>query len=236
METIVCYKADSGREVWTQQIESRFEDSLGGPGPRATPTLAGDAMFVMGASGPLIRPDPRSGDIIWTQDLREVADREPPIWGFCSSPLVIDSLVIVHAGGKGDKGTLAFDIETGHLRWSAAAGDHSYSSPQSCTIAGADLVLMLTNTGINLLDPQTGQEQLNYEWKHEGYRSLQPQVVDANSILLPTGMGAGTRRIRILKDGDGWSAEAMWTSLHLKPDFNDFVVSQGYAYISSHYV
>ena len=27
METTVCYSADSGNEVWKQQIESRFEDS-----------------------------------------------------------------------------------------------------------------------------------------------------------------------------------------------------------------
>ena len=230
METTVCYSADSGKEIWTQQIESRFEDSLGGPGPRGTPTLAGGGLFVMGASGHLLRLDPRTGDVVWQTDLRKVAMRDPPMWGFCSSPLVTNSLVIVHAGGAGDKGTLAFDVATGELKWSTASGDHSYSSPQLSTVGGEPHVLMLTNNGIELLDPQTGKLRLNYEWKHNGYRDLQPQVINGDSILLPTGMGSGTRCIRVVKNGDQYSAEELWTSRDLKPDFNDFVVFEDHAY------
>jgi outer membrane protein assembly factor BamB len=138
--------------------------------------------------------------------------------------------VIVHAGGEGDKGTLAFDVETGELSWAAAAGDHSYSSPQLSAIADEDFVLMLTNSGLNLLDPQTGAERLFYEWRYQGYRILQPQVVDGDSILLPTGSGVGTRRIRISNSDGGLSVEELWTSRHLKPDFNDFVVHRDHGY------
>ena len=230
METTVCYSADSGREVWKQQIESRFEDSLGGPGPRATPTLADGGLFVMGASGHLMRLDPRTGDVVWQKDLRKVAMREPPMWGFCSSPLVTNSLVIVHAGGAGDKGTLAFDVATGELKWSMESGDHSYSSPQLSNVGGEPLVLMLTNNGIELLDPQSGKLCLNYEWKHNGYRDLQPQVINGDSILLPTGTGTGTRCIRVVKNGEQYSAKELWTSGDLKPDFNDFVVFEDHAY------
>ncbi|MEZ6034785.1 MAG: PQQ-binding-like beta-propeller repeat protein [Planctomycetaceae bacterium] len=230
MESVVCYAADSGREIWTQQIESRFDDPLGGPGPRATPTLADNGLFVLGASGQLMRLDPTSGDVVWQVDLREIAERKPPMWGFCSSPLVTNGMVIVHAGGGGNKGTLAFDIATGELKWSAASGDHSYSSPQLNDIEGVPCVLMLTNRGVELLDPLTGNIRLNYEWKHDGYRDLQPQLINGNSILLPTGMGSGTRCIRVGKAGEQLSAEEVWTSRDLKPDFNDFVVFEGNAY------
>ena len=101
----------------------------------------------MGASGHLMRLDPRTGDVVWQQELRKVAMREPPMWGFCSSPLVTNSLVIVHAGGAGDKGILAFDVATGELKWSMASGDHSYSSPQLGNVGGEPMVLMLTNNG-----------------------------------------------------------------------------------------
>jgi len=230
METVVCYAADSGLEVWTRQIESRLEDPLGGPGPRATPTLADGALYVTFAKGLVMRLDAANGDVVWTAEMREIAGREPPMWGFASSPLVVGNVVIVHAGGAGDKGVLALDKDTGKLKWSVASGDHSYASPQLSTILGEPLVLMLTNAGLNLIDPASGAERLNYEWPFEGYRAQQPHAIDGDSILLPSPMGTGLRRIRLSKTGNKWSAEELWTSRDLKGDFNDFVIYQGHAY------
>lgn len=229
-EAVVCYDADSGKEYWIREVKSRLEDPLGGPGPRATPTLASGKLFAMGAEGILLCLEPRTGEVIWQNDLRKVAERSPPMWGFCSSPLVVDQLVIVHAGGAGDKGVLAFDIQSGELRWSVASADHTYSSPQLCRVAGEDFVTMVTNRGLELLDPATGSQRLDYQWQSEGYRSLQPLIVESDSILIATGMGMGTRRIRIVNAENSLATEELWTSRQLKPDFNDFVTFQGHIY------
>lgn len=230
METVVCYDAGSGREIWNHQYEARLEDPMGGPGPRATPTLAGGGLFVMGATGFLLRLDPATGSVVWQQDLKTVAGREAPMWGFSSSPLVVGSQVIVWAGGKDGKGLLAFDTGSGTLRWSAPTGDHSYASPQLSTLAGEDLVLMLANDGLTVVEPATGKVRLTYEWKFSGYRALQPTVVGDDTVLLGTPMNLGTRAVRIRKDDGVLAAEELWTSRQLKPDFSDQVTFQGYVY------
>jgi outer membrane protein assembly factor BamB len=230
METVVCYDADTGREVWNRQIQARLDDPLGGPGPRATPTLASGGLFITGATGSFLRLDPVTGEVAWKQDLRTVAGRKAPMWGFAASPLVTGSVVIVYAGGPNGKGVLAFDSATGALHWSAAAGNDSYSSPQLNTIAGEDMVLMLSDEGLVFLDPASGKERLNYEWKFKPYRALQPRLVGGDMILLPTGMNAGTRAIRVTKPNGLLAAEVLWTSRNLKPDFTDIVTHQGYAY------
>lgn len=229
-EVVVCLRADTGQEIWSQAIETRFYDPLGGPGPRATPTLAAGGLFVTGGTGAVMRLDPATGAIVWKQELQAVAGREPPMWGFSASPLVAHGAVIVYAGGAGEKGVLAFDLKDGRLRWSAAAGNDSYSSPQLNTLAGEELVLMLSNEGLRLLDPATGALRLNYEWKFSGYRALQPHVLEDDTVLLPTGMSMGTRAIRITRKGSQLAAEERWTSRNLKHDFNDFVTYQGHAY------
>ena len=200
----------------------------GGDGPRATPTIADGAVFVLGASGHLCRIDARTGQKQWEQDLRKVAKRDPPMWGFCASPIIANGRVIVHAGGKGDKGVLAFDVADGKLAWSAPSGDHAYGSPQLSSLLGKERLLMLSNVGVRVFDPSNGDVSLAYEWKHDGYRSLQPLVVD-DKIVLPTGMGKGTQCIRVSGDGE-LAAEELWTSLRLKPDFNDIVVHKGSIY------
>lgn len=230
-EAVVCYDAATGSQIWIQLIEGRFDDPLGGPGPRATPTLADGGLFVMGAMGAIMRLDPKSGDIVWQKQMKELAGRDkPPMWGYSSSPLVIDSALIVHAGGKGDKGVLALDVESGELKWSAAASEMSYSSPHPATVAGEQFVLMLTDSGVDVLEPESGDIRFAYEWNHEGYRALQPYVMNGDSIVLPTGVGAGTRRIQIESQDGILSAKELWTTRKLKPDFNDFVVFEGHAY------
>jgi outer membrane protein assembly factor BamB len=229
-EAIVCYEVATGNEVWSQQREARFDEPMGGPGPRATPTLADGAVFTASATGMLQRLKAGTGEVVWQQDFKKLAGREPPMWGFSSSPLVTQSLVIVYAGGAGDKGLMAFDAATGQARWSVPSGPESYSSPQLSKILGEDTLLMLSNDGLLLLDPATGKVRLNYAWKFDGYRALQPTVVGDDVVLLPTPMSEGTRAIRISKKGGELSAEDLWTSKHMKPDFAELIAHKGYLY------
>jgi len=199
METVVCYEAETGREVWKRELETRLDDPLGGPGPRATPTLANGGLFITGATGAFLRLNPLTGEIVWKQDLTTVAGRKMPMWGFAASPLVSGGLAIVYAGGPGDKGLLAFDAASGALRWSASSPSDSYASPQLNTILGEPFVLAFSNDGLLLLNPATGRERLKYNWNFPQYRALQPRVVGDGTILLPTAMNAGTRCIRIIR-------------------------------------
>jgi len=229
-ETVVCYEATSGKEIWAYEIDARFEESIGGPGPRATPTIAQGSLFAHGAMGDVVRLDPKTGVEVWRQNVGTIADRKPPTWGFSCSPLVMGSRVIVHAGGEGDKGTIALDVESGEVKWTAAAGDHSYVSPHRATIQGKQYVLMLTNVGLNILDPDDGSDVLDYEWKTSGYRSLQPLVINDDSIILSTGLGTGTRRIELNSVDGKLSATEVWTNPRFTPDFNDMVLFEGHVY------
>src|SRR5437867_7179483 len=169
LETVVCYDASSGREICNRQYEERLEDPMGGPGRRATPTRSNGGLFVAGATGMFLRLNPATGDVVWQKDLKEVARRDAPMWGFAGSPLVIGSNAIVWAGGTDGKGLLAFDVETGALRWSAATGDHTYASPQLNAIAGEELVLLLSNDGLVLVEPATVKVRRKYEWRFSCY-------------------------------------------------------------------
>ena len=189
METVVCYNADTGREIWKREMDTRLDDPLGGPGPRATPTLADGGLFVTGATGAFMRLNPLTGEVVWKQDLTTVAHRKVPMWGFAASPLLTGGLAIVYAGGPGDKGLLAFDAVSGALRWSAASPIDSYASPQLNTILGEPVVVMFSNDGLLLVDSATGRERLKYEWKFPQYRALQPRVIEGTNVQLAALLG-----------------------------------------------
>jgi len=229
-EAVVCYDANTGKEVWARSIESRFFEALGGLGPRATPTIADGSIYALGAEGWLWKLDAIDGAMQWQVDLRTVANRQPPMWGYSSSPLVYEGKVMVHSAGAGDKGLVAFDTATGELRWSVASSEQSYSSLQVTELLGTKQLAILTDAGVQLLNPADGSTLLDYSWSHTGYRALQPQVVGSNQLLIPTGMGRGTRLIEVAEEAGEWTGKEVWTSRDMKPDFNDLVVHNGYMY------
>jgi outer membrane protein assembly factor BamB len=229
-EAVVCYDGDTGSEVWQHTIPSRFFEALGGLGPRATPSIDGGAVYALGAEGWLVKLDASSGALLWKVDLRKAADREPPMWGFAASPCVHEGLVIIYAGGKDDKGVLAFKAEDGSLAWSAPCGEQSYGTVQTVNLSGRSMLGVLSEQGAHFYDAASGGELLAYRWPHQGYRALQPNVVDRDRLLIPTGMGTGTRLVRISEADGTLAGEEVWTSRDLKSDFNDCVVHEGFVY------
>jgi outer membrane protein assembly factor BamB len=229
-EVIACYDAATGTERWIRESPARFWESVAGAGPRATPTLSGGRLYAVGATGLVHCLDPHNGAVIWQRDLTQDAARKPPMWGFSSSPLIVDDVVVVYAGGEGEKGVLAYDVKTGEPRWSVPAGDHSYSSPQRSTVGGRDYVLMLTNTGLSAIDPADGKNAWKYDWQFDGYRAIQPLVVEESGILLGTGLGAGTRLVDLAITDAAPEIKDRWTSLEIKPNFNDYVAHDGSLY------
>lgn len=146
-ESVVCYDANTGKQVWEQSIKSRFFEALGGLGPRATPTIADGHIYAFGAEGWLVKIQAATGDLVWKTDVRQASERDVlPMWGFSSSPLVEEGLVIVHAGGQGNKGVLAFDVGQGELHWSAPAGENSYASVQVVNLLGKKYLGLLSDT------------------------------------------------------------------------------------------
>lgn len=231
-ELVVCYNADTGKEVWTHEESGRFFDSLGGLGPRATPTIHGGFVYALQADGRLLKLDPKNGKEVWQLNLGDVAKIKPPMWGFSASPLVYDGKLIVFAGSEqGEKGHIfAFDDNSKAVVWSSPAGKLSYASVQTLDVLGSTYLALLSELGLHLYEPDSGEVVLDYDWKHNGYRALQPQVVDGDKIVLPSGPGSGTRLVQASQKDGKLKLDEMWTSLDMKADFNDLLVHKGFIY------
>ena len=227
-EVVACYNLTTGKPVWTHRDATRFWESNGGAGPRATPTLSDGRVYTFGATGILNALDAGSGAVVWSRNAASDTHTKIPGWGFASSPLVVDDVVIAAAAGK----LAAYDIATGKPRWSGPDGGDSYSSPHLLTIDGVAQVLLMSAHGVTSVAPADGTQLWQYPWKSDT-RILQPALTSDGNLLmlaLTAGGGTGFRRIAVTHGTGGWTTEDRWTSLALKPYFNDFVVHNGHAF------
>jgi outer membrane protein assembly factor BamB len=151
------------------------------------------------------------------------------MWGFSSSPLVIDDEVVVAASGR----LVAYDAATGKTRWLGPPRPGSYSSPHLFVADNIRQILLLGGAGVTSVAPADGAVLWEQSWEDANTAIVQPAVISDGEVLIngvvATG-GLGVRRLSVSHGLDGWKAEERWTSTGLKPYFNDFVVHHGYAY------
>jgi len=169
-EVVSCYKATTGEPVWTHRDATRFWESNAGAGPRATPTLHDGRIYAFGATGILNALDASNGAVVWTRNAASDAGAKIPIWGFSSSPLVVNDVVIVAASGR----LAAYNLATGDPRWLGPEGGTSYSSPHLLTIGGAAQVLLLSDAGATSVAPADGRVLWRHSWP--GAAILQPAM------------------------------------------------------------
>lgn len=231
-ELVTAYRASTGEPIWMHRDPVRFWEALAGAGPRATPTLADGRVYTFGATGILNVLEASDGARVWSRDVAAETGAPTPEWGFSSSPLVIDGLVIVFGGAADGKAVAAYDAATGEPRWFAPAGPRSYSSLHPASLAGIQQLILLTNAGASGLSPADGTVLWEHVWQvpQGGTRIVQPAFAGGGGVLIGTGFGQGVRRIAVEYGSDGWQIEERWTSRGLKPYYNDFVVNRSHVY------
>ena len=229
-ELVTCYEAATGEPVWKNAVQAVFDDAMG-LGPRATPVYAEGRLYTQGCTGIVQCLDAATGETLWRHDLTEVAERDVPMYGFCSSPLVAGPLVIAFAGGGEGKCLLAYDRLTGEEAWRGGEFGGGYCSPILDAVRGVLQVVMASNAGLEAFVPETGDRLWAYAWKSEKYpRSVQPVVNNEEYVILPATTGTGTRLVHVTKEDFEWSSEEVWTCEKYRPYFNNGVLHKGHYY------
>ncbi len=232
-EAVVCYDAATGRERWVQSYPARFREFRSGAGPRATPTIAHDAVYTLGAAGKLLCLDLAAGDVRWGVDI--LADNDNLTWGMSGSPLVYGDVVIVNPGeqrGRREgRALVAYNRRTGRRAWAAGDTQAGYASPMLVRLAGKPQVVIFDAVEVAGYDPRGAGKLWSARWVYrEGINVAQPVALPGDRIFLTAGYEAGCAVVRVGQAGGRWRAETLWHNRALRCRFTSPVAYQGFLY------
>ncbi len=215
-DTVFCFDAETGEEVWTTSYACRAGNY---PGPRSTPTVDGTLVYTLSREGHLHCLDAASGEVKW---MKKVAT-EIPRWGLASSPIIDGDLVVVNAGASGT----AFDRQTGELEWSAAAGMPGYASPVAMKKGSKVSFLLFSKDTLICVNGKTGKPQWSSPWQTKyDVNAADPILIGKNNVFISSGYGKGCAMLKTTSRG----VSAVWQNTNMRNHVGSCVLHDGHLY------
>ena len=230
-EAVVAYDLETGEPRWSHQRGASFASALAGDGPRATPTIHGGRVYALGATGLLAALELATGAVIYEKDVLAETGARRPSHGVAASPLILDDLVVVLAGGPDGRSLVAYDLHTGEQRWSGGDDPAAYSSPLVATLGGLRQIVVLNQHHVTGHDAAGGAVLWQHPWPRGSERVSQPVPLAGDRLFVSTGYGIGGQLLQVSRGEDGaFSVEQLWETRRLKAKFTQIVEHEGFLY------
>ena len=230
-EIVICYDLLSGAPLWAYAYPAHFQSPLAGEGPRATPTIAAHRVYALGSTGVLNCLDLETGKLLWSKDLERDTGAKVGEWGMSCSPLIVDDLAVVSAGGSDNRSLVAYRAATGDFVWGHGTDGAAYSSPFLVTLAGTVQILIFNGGGVSAHDSATGTNLWRYHWPGGHPHVSMPVIIPGDRLLVSSGYGVGSELLQIQKDSAGaFNANRIWKSTRLKAKFTNLIYRDGFIY------
>lgn len=224
-EQVICLDATTGKELWATSLGPVYENNWG-DGPRSTPTVDGDHLYALSATGILACLNIKDGTEVWKVDMVKSLGGELQGWGYTESVLIDGDHVICTPGGQ--QGTMAaLHKKTGAVVWQSSKlkGPAQYSSPIRIEVNGQPQYAQLLMNKVVGIAPKDGS--LLWETSFPGRVAVIPTLVfHDNSVYATAGYGTGCQMIKL----DGAEPEVVYEEKSITNHHGGVIVVDGKIY------
>jgi outer membrane protein assembly factor BamB len=209
-QIVVAVDAKTGKPAWEQDVAPQYRNSMG-DGPRATPTISGDQVFIFTGEGILLALHFSDGKILWSHHIIKESKGKEADYGMACSPLVVGNHVIVTAGAP-DATVIAYDTKTGKQAWAAGSDAAGYSSPALLNVGGRTQVVAYTGGSVLGLDPKTGSTLWQYPYETNYECNIAIPLSVQGQVFISSGENHGSVLLSLKPKGDAFDVQEIWSS------------------------
>lgn len=252
---LVALNARTGELQWEFRYRSDYADLYGyDSGPRASPVIDGDRVYIYGVEGMLHCLQAADGKVVWKVDCNAKFGVIQNFFGVGSTPVVEGDLLLVMVGGSppeskqvapgaldqvlpNGSGMVAFDKLTGEVKYQVGDDLASYASPIVTTIEGRRWAFAFLRSGLLAFEPATGQVDFSYPWRDTTLESVNAStpVVLGDEVFISETYGPGSSLLKVKPGGYTivWQDDPRRRDKSMQTHWNTSIEVNGYLYGSS---
>lgn len=252
---LVCLRAETGEQLWKFDYATDYQDLYGySSGPRCSPIVDGDRVYILGAEGMLHCLRVVDGEVIWKLDTNKEFGVVQNFFGIGSTPVIEGDLLIAMIGGSpaeshelppgqlslvegNGSGIVAFDKYTGKVKYKITDELASYASLKLATIDGRRWGFAFARGGLVGFEPTVGKVDFHYPWRDKSLESVNAStpVVVGNQVFISETYGPGSSLLEVRPGGHKvvWSDDPKKRFKAMQTHWNTSIHHKGYLYGSS---
>jgi outer membrane protein assembly factor BamB len=227
-EYVFALAAATGEKIWEVANGRRFNNDRG-DGPRGTPTIDGDRVYVFGSSGDLTVLDAATGKVFWTQNLLQKYGGSNISWGLSESPLVLSDRIIVTPGGRGAS-IVALRKTDGSLIWKSQSDEPGYSSALLHPIGSIQQAVVFTAERALGIDVNDGRVLWSYNRVANRTANIATPIARGSHVFLSSDYGTGAGLLALTPDGTGIKASEVYFTNEMRNHHASSVLVGDYLY------
>lgn len=230
-EMTICLDEATGKELWATATGSAYRENMGN-GPRGTPTIDGDKVYVLGANGDLACLELASGKKVWGGNILREFNANNITWGISESVLIDGPNLVLTPGGKG-AAMVSLNKTNGKLNWKTAVQQDpqtGYSSILPIEFGGTRIYLNFVHTALIAVDAKTGNLLWGNTSPANGTANCSSPVVSGDIVFAASGYGTGGTAIKLTGSRNKIGADQLYHTKDMKSHHGGMVVIDGHVY------
>jgi outer membrane protein assembly factor BamB len=234
-----------GKPLWKGKIGrgGKLGNVFRPSGPRATPTVDGDRLYILSQHGDLVCFT-TEGKEVWRTDFIKDHKGIVPVWGFSES-LLIDGDKLICTPGAEDGALAALDKRTGNVLWKTPVpegptGDRgflgtsgaAYASVIPIDFEGQRQYVQLTATTLVGVAASDGKLLWRWDRSSNTHRiNCFTPIYHEGMVFTATAYDAGGGAVKLSKDAGGAiTAKEVFFNTRLRQQHGGMVLVDGYLY------
>jgi outer membrane protein assembly factor BamB len=214
VEYVMAFNAADGKKLWETRLGNRFSNDMG-DGPRSTPTIDGNRLYVSGGSGDVAALELASGKPVWHINVLKEFGGSNIQWGFSESPLVLDDRVLINAGARGAS-IVALNKTNGWVLWKSGSDQAGYSSAVLHELNGTRQAIFFTGSRALGIDVNTGKQLWSYNQVSNPTANIATPIVRGNRVFLSSDYGTGAALLELSGGAAGITAREVYFTKEMR--------------------
>ncbi len=208
-EFCIALNADTGAELWATLVdEAYYPDGGTGStdGPRSTPTVDGDFVYVFTSRLRLFCLRATDGTVVWSRDfINEFSGTSVIPWQNSASPLIVGDLIYLNSN-VANQTLMALRKSDGVIMWKGQTDTMTHATPVYATIAGTPQVIFQTLKGLVGVTPTTGSVLWRYNFTPSSTSTASSPIVADDYVYASCAYAKGAWTAKITKSGTTFTA------------------------------